>query len=44
MAFVDYVSVGAGLCVIGHFTYNVVWWCFNEKDKFYDELEKGILT
>lgn len=39
MAFIDYVSVGAGLCAIGHFTYSAISWCFNEKDEIYDELE-----
>tara|TARA_Y100000591_G_C21695904_1_gene625664 strand:- start:504 stop:638 length:135 start_codon:yes stop_codon:yes gene_type:complete len=44
MSFMDGVSISAGLCAVGHFTFKAISWCFYEKDEIYSKLdEEGVL-
>jgi len=35
----DGVSISDGLCVVGHFTFKAISWCFYEKDEIYSKLD-----
>ena len=39
MSFIDCVSISAGLCAVGHFTFSAISWCFYEKEEVYSTLD-----